>query len=592
MPRLAKPEELTTNYTSRELLRDAWGYIKPAKGKLLLVSLLAISRELVALYPAFAFSQIITLLSSGDRTAHLTELRLIFGLYIVAMFWQIGTYYFYKIASISLVQKLGFDVERKSIQHLLGVHIAWHEKENSGNKMKRMNNGIGGIQQVVQLWLNNIIPMLIGSVGAVVILSRIDPFTGIVFAIYVAVYYAISHAMAPSAAAAVDKTNIQSEKVNGLEYQAVHNIRTVKVMGMRAPLLTKLQEEFSTLYELIRRRTIVFQKRNTLLALWTHGVRVSLLTYILYWTVQGKYEVGFFILFADYFSRIREIASNLSDLGQELIISRYSVGRLQEMHSLPIVENADNERQLLSTDWRQLSLDAVSFTYEKEQVLNNISLEIKRGEKIGIVGLSGAGKSTLFKLLLKEYENFSGSIQFDGTDIKQIKTSDYFKHVAVVLQDTEVFNFSVKENITLANDAEKDNPELLARALHISHVEDFLHKLPEGVDSLIGEKGVKLSGGERQRLGIARAVFKQPQLLLLDEATSHLDVESEEKIQDSLHQFFENVTAIVIAHRLTTVKAMDRIYVLEDGTIKESGTFNELYKAKGRFYELWEKQKL
>ena len=133
--------------------------------------------------------------------------------------------------------------------------------------------------------------------------------------------------------------------------------------------------------------------------------------------------------------------------------------------------------------------------------------------------------------------------------------------------------------------------ELLEKALTVSHVKDFLDKLPEGVDTLIGEKGVKLSGGERQRLGIARAIFKQPQILLLDEATSHLDLESEEKIKDSLHLFFENITALVIAHRLTTIREMDKIIVIEKGVILEQGSFDELYKKKGRFYELWEKQK-
>ena len=139
---------------------------------------------------------------------------------------------------------------------------------------------------------------------------------------------------------------------------------------------------------------------------------------------------------------------------------------------------------------------------------------------------------------------------------------------------------------------QKTNKKLLDKALSIAHISDFVDKLPKGLQTIIGEKGIKLSGGERQRLGIARAIFKQPEILLLDEATSHLDLESEEKIRDSLHKFFENVTAIVIAHRLTTIKEMDKILVIEDGKIIESGNFEKLYKEQGRFFELWEKQKL
>jgi len=144
---------------------------------------------------------------------------------------------------------------------------------------------------------------------------------------------------------------------------------------------------------------------------------------------------------------------------------------------------------------------------------------------------------------------------------------------------------------TTTNDSQKTNQELLERALVTAHITKIVNKLPQGLDTLIGEKGVKLSGGEKQRLGIARAIFKQPEILLLDEATSHLDLESEEKIRDSLYKFFENVTAIVIAHRLTTIREMDKILVIENGTIVESGSFDERITQQGRFYKLWEKQK-
>ncbi len=234
----------------------------------------------------------------------------------------------------------------------------------------------------------------------------------------------------------------------------------------------------------------------------------------------------------------------------------------------------------------------LSFAYGKAKVFENLSFRINRGERIGIVGLSGAGKSTLFKLLLKENEDYTGEILFDGVPLRKIKKSSYYKQAAVVLQETEVFNFSLKDNITIANSAQAKHRAALKKALDTAHVSEFVRRLPAGVDTMIGEKGVKLSGGERQRLGIARAIFKQPEILFLDEATSHLDLESEEKIQDSLHQFFQSVTAIVIAHRLTTIKDMDRIFVLEQGQLIESGSFADLYSKQGRFFELWEKQKI
>ncbi len=151
---------------------------------------------------------------------------------------------------------------------------------------------------------------------------------------------------------------------------------------------------------------------------------------------------------------------------------------------------------------------------------------------------------------------------------------------------------TLKKNIVISNLPAEHDESSFTRSIETSHVQDFLHKLPLGVDTVIGEKGVKLSGGERQRVGIARAIFKDPQILLLDEATSHLDVESEGKIQDSLHQFFKGITAIVIAHRLSTIKEMDRIIVIENGTIIEQGTFDELHAKDARFREFWDKQSL
>jgi ABC-type multidrug transport system fused ATPase/permease subunit len=313
--------------------------------------------------------------------------------------------------------------------------------------------------------------------------------------------------------------------------------------------------------------------------------------FIVYGISQGNYSVGFLILFYGYFGNILQSIGELAEITQDYIVAKLAVGRMMDLLHEPVTIDREDEKLPFPEDWEKIIFKNISFLYGENAVLENVSFSIKRGERIGVVGLSGAGKSTLFKLLLKEHEDYTGEILIDDTPLRAISKSSYFVHAAPVLQDTEVFNFSLRNNITLANENEASNEELFERALRVSHVADFVPKLPKGVETLIGEKGVKLSGGERQRVGIARAVFKNPQILLLDEATSHLDVESEEKIRTSLHEFFQSVTAIVIAHRLTTIRGMDRILVLENGHIIEDGTFEELIKKQGRFFELWEKQK-
>jgi ABC-type multidrug transport system fused ATPase/permease subunit len=289
-----------------------------------------------------------------------------------------------------------------------------------------------------------------------------------------------------------------------------------------------------------------------------------------------------------YFGKIEESAYEFAETYSQFVTAKIAMLRMKEiLQTEPKIENSGTKN--FDPQWKKLFLKNLSFSYHGQKVLKNFFLEIKKGEKIGIIGISGTGKSTLFKLLLKLYDDYEGQILFDQNSLHDIKRSSFMKSVAVVPQDTELFNLSLEENITLCQNGK--NRKLLEKSLKIAHVKDFTHKLPQGIKSLVGEKGIKLSGGEKQRVGIARAIYQEPEILLLDEATSHLDIESEKKIQKVLHDFFQNITAIVIAHRLSTIKEMDRIVVMDKGEVLEAGNFDELIKQKGKFYELWQKQK-
>jgi ATP-binding cassette subfamily B protein len=312
--------------------------------------------------------------------------------------------------------------------------------------------------------------------------------------------------------------------------------------------------------------------------------------FIIFGILHHRYGLGFLILFQSYFNTLWQSVGELSELAPDVVTAKFAVGRMEHILSEPVRIEATDEKREFPGEWKSLIVSDLSFGYGQSDVLQAVNFSVRRQERIGIIGLSGAGKTTLFKLLMKEHEGYRGSISFDAVPLPTIEKQSYVQHVASVLQETEVFNFTLRENIRIANPTGTE--AMLQQALATAHVTDFLHKLPKGLETIIGEKGFRLSGGERQRLGIARAIFKQPQLLLLDEATSHLDVESEKDIQDSLHRFFQSVTAIVIAHRLTTIKEMDRILVIEGGRLIESGSFQELYNLHGRFFDLWEKQQL
>lgn len=305
---------------------------------------------------------------------------------------------------------------------------------------------------------------------------------------------------------------------------------------------------------------------------------------------KGHYELGFLFISDRYFQQVWGASQNFAQFIPVLALHKLSFARFMLILQEPINIANEQGKKSVPANWQKIEFRNVGFRYGDQDVLRNISFTIERGQKIGVVGPSGSGKSTLFKLFLKEYENYSGDILIQDTLLRDISARKYFDQAAVVPQETEVFNFSLKDNVTLPRTRAKKIKEQFRKAVRIAHLGEVINRLPKGEKTLIGEKGVKLSGGEKQRLSIARAVYKQPEILFMDEATSSLDVESERKIKTVLEDFFGEVTAVVIAHRLTTIKEMDKIIVLEEGRIVEQGTFEDLMTGQGRFYELWQQQ--
>ncbi len=242
----------------------------------------------------------------------------------------------------------------------------------------------------------------------------------------------------------------------------------------------------------------------------------------------------------------------------------------------------------------EINIDSVDFEYRSSgkyrntSVFKNLNIHIKAGEQVGVVGLSGAGKSTLASLLMRFDDVTGGSINIDGTDIREIKQGDLRQNIAYIPQEPLLFHRSVKENIAYFRENTKQAD--IARAAKAAHADEFIKDLPDGYNTIVGERGVKVSGGQKQRIVIARAILKNAPIMLFDEATSALDSESEKIIQNALPEIIGKRTAIVIAHRLSTVAGLDRIIVMHEGKIIEEGTHQQLLAQEGRYYSLWQKQ--
>jgi len=592
-------EKNIIKYSTWQLLKDIGGYLRPYRWKFTAASFLRLSSDLAGLYPAYALASIVTFLSHYVLGASLRYLWIIFILWMAAEIWknagrQLAKYFGYQVS-----ERVSLDAQLLTIKRLFLIDTAWHEKENTGNKLKRAQKGGYGLDRILRMWIGNYIEIGVNFAGMIFILGRVEKIVGLILAAYLVIYFSLAFTLLKKASKASQMVDVSEEEMAGLMFQALNNIRSVKVLAIAERIIALIKNGMAEIYKRIRYRIFCFQNQNAALNAVAAIFRLGVLAFIVIGIINGQYEVGFLILFNGYFNGITTSLNELAETSQDLIINKYSIARMQATLAVPVVIEDEAGKKDFPVKWKKISVKNLTFSYGKQEVISGMSFEIKRGERIGIVGLSGAGKSTLMKLLLKENENYQGEILIDSLPLREIKKKSYLDRVGVVLQDTEVFNFTLRENIAITGPEEPEDAgdgsaesEKLDDAVKIANVDDYLPRLPHGLDTFIGEKGIRLSGGERQRLGIARAVYKKPELLFLDEATSHLDLESEGKIRESLHRFFKKVTALVIAHRLTTIKEMDKILVIEKGRVAESGSYGELYKKKGRFYELWNKQRL
>ncbi len=337
-------------------------------------------------------------------------------------------------------------------------------------------------------------------------------------------------------------------------------------------------------------------KAQTKLVSFREAITVTFFLVLLWLTVQrmsgGAISITAAVLVVTYTATILTAIYALSDDLDEhddlvdKIIPAFEILNRQN------VINDPAKPKTLKNVRGEVAFKNISFAYEETNgaraVFTDFSLAVPAGQKVGVVGLSGAGKSTLAKLLLRFNDVGSGKVMIDGIDIRDLKQTDVRRQIAYVPQEPLLFHASVRENILLSRSNATDKE--LHDALRSAHALKFVDQLPEGLDSIVGERGVKLSGGQKQRIAIARAVLQQSPIMVLDEATSALDSESEQIIKDSFSEVLKGKTAIVIAHRLSTLSEMDRIVVIEKGTCVEDGTHHELLAKNGIYARLWKRQ--
>jgi subfamily B ATP-binding cassette protein MsbA len=364
--------------------------------------------------------------------------------------------------------------------------------------------------------------------------------------------------------------------------ESVLGIRVVKALGIESTMVKRFTDQTSHYVRMALRNTrisgLVPLVNDTFGILALVGVFYAGGSALAAGDIQPSNLVTFLFLLFGLMQPITTTVSTIANMQRGIAAADNVVNLLEEK---PSIAAGDVVPPTFTT---ALSVKDLTFSYGDGPVLRNVSFTLRRGETIALVGASGSGKSTMLDLLLRFYDPTSGVIEFDGTDIRAFDLVSYRKQFGMVSQETILFNDTVANNISLGyGDA---NDENIRRAARIAHAETFINQLPETYQTSIGDRGMRLSGGQRQRLAIARAVVRDPQILLFDEATSALDTESERIVQEAISDVLQDRTAVIVAHRLSTIVNADRILVFEHGCIVEEGTHDALLSRGGVYAKL------
>jgi len=572
-------------YTIGKFFKDYWNFLYGRRARFVIFSVLRSAAAAVPFAIAFYLGKIIDFFTN-HRTSESLEPFYVMCLTIALLgCFQVWLRFFSKVRLQTIGAEIRQEIRVNATAKMMEMELAWHEKEETGSKVQKINAGSEAVFSGFKNFSNDGIQIITGLFGGFAIFFALS-WKYVVFALaYTIVYIAAERYYARILSYWQQELAKASEKSSGKLVESASNLLTVKTLGLKEYIRTAAKEAEGNWYKTwIKARNASMWRTQTvkIFGAFAYAGFIALVGLDAY---SGLITVGAILAYATYFSRLKGALDDFTDNIMDYTEIKSTVGRFMTIYGREIAD--DRSKPEISKSWERIDFADVTFAYKDEEVLRDFSLTIRRGEKIGMVGKSGCGKSTIAKLMLGLYKPQKGKIIIEGKRVDEYRAVT--ARISIVLQESEMFNMSLLENITISN------PEVdmvrFNEACRIAQLDALIEKMPDGIRTGIGEKGYKLSGGERQRIGIARAIYKNADIMIMDEATSNLDSKTEHKILEEIEKSLKNSTLIVIAHRLSTLRSLDRIVVVSNGRVVQDGGYVELSRKKGLFSELHRLQK-
>lgn len=579
-----------------------FAYLAPYRGRLALATSASVANKILDLMPPLLVGWVIDSLrgkppdwiSSLAGTRDPWKMAVVLStLAVVIFFFESLFQWMYQAGFMTLAQRVQHDLRMDVYNRIQSREIAFFEEHRLGEMLAMLNDDVNQLERFLNTGFNEFVQL------------------AVLFGFAFAVMFPISWQLSLVAVAPIPlilwgsllyQRRIEPryrrvrEGVGGLASRLENNLAGIHVIK------SFTAEDFET--ERVRQVSAEYQRANfdaiRLSAIYTPLIRMAIVMGFAgvlligsYWILNGtgNITVGELVLFAMMTERLlwplTRLGTTVDDYERAKASARRAFGLLD---TEPAIQDPANPEPL-GRARGEVVFDRVEFRYARGQaaqpVLRGVSFRIAPGETLGIAGATGAGKSTLIKLLLRYYDVSGGAVRVDGHDVRAVGLADLRRNIGLVSQDVYLFHGTIRENIAYSSGA---TLEAVIRAAQLAQLHDFVISLPQGYDTLVGERGVKLSGGQRQRLSIARAIVKDAPILILDEATSSVDTETERAIQQNLGTLIAGRTALIIAHRLSTIRHADRILVLRDGEVAEEGHHDDLVAEGGIYADLWHVQ--